>query len=522
MVLAQRRLIVSLILGAITFAPSFANSVEPAKDRGLYAIWYNNIPQVLDLPYVSGGQVVVQWSDVEPSEGQYDFSKIEEKLKPLNERGYPATIQINGNIKPEWLFDVVPSRPEIIGHQIKDKRGTLMYWHERHEAAYLGMLRAFARFLKETPLRDSVLGVRLNFNSLGTEHFNVEAKYRSLSGWNAPAGVEMGAEWTKAIGNAYRSRVVEAFVEYFTPEVRVFVRNSIDVDMREKYLDQFEKGALCWFHTSTEAQPRGTAVERQYQTFLDYCRTGKTLGYAECWASAWGDHGGKRDERPFSPPQWNYWRLLADLNSGVSFIAAYGTDLRVAVDGVYKYGGKPGIDALAYKDEFTAAFEFAAKYAGYHASPKQSPGAWIAFREGDYLKGDYSFLMSRGTDLSSERRNVGPDEQRYGAWARLLPANDSIRLTLDEDFANSLRGKPTTVRVTYLRDTTSSSRFTFNGSGVKHPVAIGNQKDWTTWSKVIPSTDFQPDETGAHIRLDGHGQGAVLHMVEITRGDGKQ
>lgn len=63
--------------------------------------------------------------------------------------------------------------------------------------------------------------------------------------------------------------------------------------------------------------------------------------------------------------QYNYWRLLSDLNLGFSMIGVYGGDL-----------------ANADKPECRAAFDFAARYAGYHASPSVSLGAWVALREG--------------------------------------------------------------------------------------------------------------------------------------------
>lgn len=37
--------------------------------------------------------------------------------------------------------------------------------------------------------------------------------------------------------------------------------------------------------------------QAKYQTFIDFCKTGKTVCYAEPWASAWGDHGNQRDPR---------------------------------------------------------------------------------------------------------------------------------------------------------------------------------------------------------------------------------
>lgn len=149
---------------------------EPPTHRGLYAIWAAS--NGLDLPTLTGGQVVVQWADLEPAEGRYDFEPLETALRALGDK--PATLQVNGNRKPAWLFDVVPFCPDKLGEQVADKQGTLMYWHPGHQQAYLNFLRAYGEFVKAAPWRDQVLGIRLNFNALGTEHWWISAEHREL------------------------------------------------------------------------------------------------------------------------------------------------------------------------------------------------------------------------------------------------------------------------------------------------------------------------------------------------------
>jgi len=165
---------------------------EPHVHRGLYAIWATH--DVLDLPYITGGQVVVQWADLEPAEGSYDFAPIEAALHALGDKA--ATLQVNGNRKPEWLFDVVPYCMDKLGEQVADKQGTLMYWHPRHQRAYLNFLRAFGDFVKASPWREHVLGIRLNFNALGTEHWRIDAAHRDLGAWITPSGATTGTAWT--------------------------------------------------------------------------------------------------------------------------------------------------------------------------------------------------------------------------------------------------------------------------------------------------------------------------------------
>lgn len=309
----------------------------------------------------------------------------------------------------------------------------------------------------------------------------------------------------------YRTEVLQAFVAAFTPAVRVFVRNNIERELREPFEARFRSGELAWFHTSTEIEPRAAWGERQYQTFLDYCRNGTTVGYAEQWASAWGHHGGQTDPRWCSPPQWNYWRLLADLHCGVSFIGVYGSDLAVATHGTYR-----GTSVPQYQDEFRAAFDFAARYAGYHASPGQSPGAWVAFREGTFLKGDYTFLMERMPDDSTERRLAGPEHQRFGAWARAIPAGATMRLRPNREFARSMAGGPGCVRIVCLDSGSDSITLSLENRSWKIP-----RTDTGRWREHFAPIEAFPtiaEGENLELRLNSGPTETILHMVELTRG----
>jgi hypothetical protein len=233
--------------------------------------------------------------------------------------------------------------------------------------------------------------------------------------------------------------------------------------------------------------------------FLEYCRSGKTVCYAESMADATGKHGPARDRRWCSAEQYNYWRLLSDLNLGVSMIGVYGADLANA--------GNP---------EYRAAFEFAARYAGFHASPSVSPGAWVALREGNLqLKGDYTFLMRRlpGAEMKPEQK-IGPDGQRFGAWARTLPKGAQVKFALDGAFARSLAGRKAILRVIYFDQ--GNGTFRARASGRTFEVKLGNSGRWQTAEFEIDSAAFTADGDGAHVVIDG-GTDLTLHMIEVAR-----
>jgi len=491
----------TICLGVVAAAgPCRAADDGPDPNRGLYAIWAK--PDALKLPFITGGQICLMWRDVQPGESRYDFSKLDAALERMHQLGKPTTVQINGNLHPDFLFEKVPHHPEALSVQVRDKQGTLQFWHPAYVKAYLDLLAAYGRHLCSCAYRDSVLGVRLNFNAIGTEHLHLRKPERDPSQWIVPDGVTPGPPWSLEITEQYKRRVVAAFIEHFTPQVRVFVRNNVVLDspVDPQLLDHFEHGRLGLFHTSSEVEPRSASTEKRYQAFLTYGRPGKTTVYAECWADAWGRHGGKTDARWCSPPQWNYWRLLVDLNCGVSFIGVYGSDLAHAEDA-----------------EFRAAFEFADKYVGYHAAPSFAPGAWVAMREGKFLKGDYTFLMKRlEGDPTTPLSNAGPDDQRYGAWARLIPAAGRARFALDPGFARSLDGKPATVRVIYLDDRAGS--FSVRAAGRTVTVNPEGTGRWQVSETPVDGSALESDASGAHVTILPDAP-LALHMVEVRRGE---
>ena len=483
----MRKLALSIVLSAAALAAA------PDPNRGLYAIWIGQNAELGELPFIKGGQVLSQWSDVEPAEGRYDFSDMDQQFAALHKKGRAATVQINGNHHPDFLFAKVPYTAKKLSVQEQDRRGTLAYWHPAYVKAYLAMVHAYAQHLKQAPYRASVLGVRLNFNALGTEHTAVAAEDRDPALWTVPAGVQPSPVWTSDLSAEYRRLVVDAFVREFTPDIRVFVRNNFfsGDEADPAWTRMLEAGRLALFHTSSEMEPR-THGAGQYEVFLKYCRSGQTVCYAESWADAWGRHGGKTDPRWCPPGQYNYWRLLGDLNWGVSFVAIYGADL--------KQWQEP---------EFRAAFDFAARYVGYHASPKESPGAWVALREGNQLKGDYSFLMTRRPGEMPPVEKAGPDDQRFGAWARTLKKGTTARFGLNADFARSLAGAPATLNVVYLDRGTGSIELAYSGKNSSLPLK--NTGRWVSATFPVERASFGEDiVVSANTDL-------VLHMVEVRR-----
>jgi hypothetical protein len=512
-----------------------------AGAEGIYALWYKgqkNPDLFLQQTYVTGGQMVFQWRDLAPGKDKFDFSKVAQELEKYGKMKMYTTVQINGNLKPEWLFEEVPYHPKKFSEQIRDEKGSLMYWHPTHQKAYIDLLKAFAGFVKNNQYGKYLLGIRQNFNGFGTEHLPVPAENVDLAQWIVPEKNDKSIAikpWSREIKEAYEEQILDNYIAVFPGVMKVFVRNSINATLEAKFKNKFKSGELCWFHTSSEVEPHASGVERQYKIFYEDCRSGKTVAFAEPWASAWGHHAKATDDRWCSPPQWFYWTQLFNLHCGVSFVGIYATDMQVAIDGTYSSTGVNYKDDENhnYQNEFTETILFAKKYAGFHDKPAKSPGAWVAFRENDtilavnnlsaanrklsFFTGDYNFLMERLPDESYGKGviKVGPDEQRFGAWARVLPARKKMQFRLNPVFLESCKSKPVLVSVTYYD--AKGKDFKIIISNTTHLITCEGQNKWITKAIEIKSGLLNPDDNGANIVIQNNAENIYLHKVEVNR-----
>jgi len=82
------------LLPLLQSAASTPQDVQPDSRRGIYAIWARD-SQVAGLDFVRGGQIFLQWKDLQTGPGQYDFSELDANLQEHAAAGRPATIQFH-------------------------------------------------------------------------------------------------------------------------------------------------------------------------------------------------------------------------------------------------------------------------------------------------------------------------------------------------------------------------------------------------------------------------------------------
>jgi uncharacterized protein (TIGR03437 family) len=537
------------LLAAILAAPANCYAA------GTYAVWYSNAPQVLNLPYIHGGQIVAQWSDLQAAPGTYDWSALDSAMSAA--KGQRFTVQVNGATKPSYLFKLVPYTPNWGNTQANDPLGVPMYWHPVYIDAYTRFLTALGDHLNASPFRSNIVGLRMNFNAVGTEQLDVPAANQKAATWTVPAGAANGLDWTPAIAQDYQRTIIDTHVAAFgvsTNSIRLFTRVTIDPAVLalqpagqpagSTFADYFKQGKLSLLFTGGAPElPLYQNVQGIFSMYANYAMTGLTVAYTEPVSDAWGVAGNPANPLPHwaSPPQWNYWRILADLALGVSDIALYGDDLTVANSGVH-LGRSVGAD---YRSEFDQAFRFAARHAGFHADPVNAPGAWIAFRQtttnlptGDYRQFTdfkrFLTLMNPQDTVGMDARkdgvavpvvanrtaanemSIGPYTSRYGSWARSLAAGRTMELQIDSAFVRGLKVfSGAQIDITYLDNQAGASFVTTFGSQAVE-TALSNSGNWKTASIAVTSA-LEADAAGGHIAIRSDGGTVIFHMVEVLR-----
>lgn len=494
----------------LLFISSVSNAQAPLHpDRGLALIWYGSQENLTHRDsIVTAGQIMFMWRDFEPKKGKYAFNELDEELRKISEKGLKTTIQINGNRHPDYLFKIVPYLDGIALPGQKDHTigyGPVMYWNENYKIRYTALVRALAAHLKNSPYKGTILGIRQSYCAVGTEHHYIPPEYRDSSKWTIERKARWGGaenNWTPETGDIYKEWALDLFVDEFVSNagLNMFMRASAVSEgiAKERHLKMVNSGKLWLFHTSTEPQPRNESKNRQYQVFSDYCKTGKTYGFMESWSKA-NTNSGKwkwtKTDHPITKEQFNYWTLLCDLHCGATFPAMRPEDLD--------------------RPEFKEDYVFTRKYAGYTHAPAKSPGAWIAFREGDFLKGDYSFLIERNpNDNSIPVYNI--DNTKYGLWSRKYLANETCRIKIDRDFLMSLGGNPyVTIKIRYKDDNKGTMRVR------AFTKFINFEKEGTGEWKLaeIPMKIIAPVALIDIISLE---DSLTLHMVEIVRSEAQK
>ena len=139
----------------------------PTAPHGMYVWLYSlDAKWPLDLfekyvigkdPALCGVSAVVSWSDVEKAQGSFDFSKVEQNLKPFIDAGLTINLLFaaagegkENNTTPHWVMAEVP-KTFCGGVHLP------IYWNPKFEADWSAFIRrAINYFSHESPIKNQI------------------------------------------------------------------------------------------------------------------------------------------------------------------------------------------------------------------------------------------------------------------------------------------------------------------------------------------------------------------------------
>ncbi|HVI18362.1 MAG TPA: hypothetical protein VM712_08290, partial [Gaiellales bacterium] len=288
------------------------SAVSHAATPGVYQVWGAS-RDVASRPYVQGGQIVLQWSDVEPSRGHFSWSSLYTQLDAYRAMGKTATVQVNSTHgKPGWIWDVVARCGSVNGQAVPQ------YWNPDYLTLQSELVNSLAAAIRAYPHPEAVALVRASPNAIGTE---LTMLPHSVSCAAAAPAVVVAGQWSPNVAHTYFRNVMGLYHSAMTPDIHVALRAEAFVS---------DGAPLSWLGQNG-AWIMGTASDIDYNPSRDafdvfarrWDREGRTVGY---WEPI--PYQGKRNL-----VSWNYWRILLELYKGVSYIAVYGEQIR--------HGGNP-------------------------------------------------------------------------------------------------------------------------------------------------------------------------------------
>ncbi len=504
-------ILILLLINILTFKAQ-------VPDAGVYSIWPGIDTSILSLPHVKGGQVYTKWIDLNPASGVYDWTILDDQLATMNSLGLKATVQVNAQVGevPLWIFDSVATCSFTSGPLAGQPYP--QFWDPKYMNYTKTFLQALATHLKASPYLNNILMIRQNWNGAQTEQYWLSSADAAAFPC-APTGTGYNylTPSSTALSTAYGDSIIE-YHKAFLPEIPVAVRTFVahggwmmilrESNLTSGFFQNYINDGFWFFATSAKPIEEGSEL---FAGFREYCRTGATIGHSENFANLNGlvnplDTSVSREEGA-------YWEALWNMHRGISYLCYRGGDLA---------------DPLLWD-----SFQFATKYAGYHASPVVSPGAWIALRPAfidtniatsfpSYVSpANYTMHITQvdPDNTSTGLTQIGPLSQKESYWARETNATNRMEFLLDSTFRNTVNGTDLTIRVVYFDQGTDNWSLLYENAGGETTLGTITKTNTQLWQEAtftLNNADFINSTKDLVLFSEADGND-IFHMVEVIR-----
>jgi hypothetical protein len=390
-----RLLGLKIALPLITAAASASSPAPPqasalALQGPLWGTWTINAPADpgFNPSWYRGHLVRVKWSEIEPtkspldSPGNFDFSSLDQQLDAVTDRGLFAMAMVTtGEDIPSWLTDPDVGAGIILdGHTYplyltpiaKSPNPTYLAYFHRMVNAFVGHLNGYPHN------RDRIVGLGCPVGESTDPHpySPQDPDYQGPTGFGAIGGSSFIAPDSWVVFQEQELTYYVNAVQNTSPALPCLINANYNRDTVNYALQNLVPTGNVWlklsrigdrynnngeyardrsgvftddaFYVSTKTREyyNGLPVRTRSEMDLTYCHD-KDPSCRDGWFR--------------EAPEWNmYWSQLWALDRGLDIHNQKDFDLE--------------------NPDFTSAFQFFSKYAGYK-SPQESPGAWIAFRD---------------------------------------------------------------------------------------------------------------------------------------------
>ena len=181
----SRSLRTALIVLALFIESTHGRAQIP---QGVFSIANLGLPpqdEVLDDPNVDGVTVRLNWSDLEPTEGQYDFSYLDTTLASVNAAGKKALLRImTQGAKPAWVTTAVKNAGGLFFSFTSKGKATSIpvFWDPTFLAKKTAMIQALGAHLTNTP---GLAIVVASFANATSEDWNVPHTSTDITQWQS-------------------------------------------------------------------------------------------------------------------------------------------------------------------------------------------------------------------------------------------------------------------------------------------------------------------------------------------------
>ena len=230
------------------------NTTYITKPKGLYTSSFGN-ETALDNNQVNGSLIRVKWSEIEPNEGVYDFSSIEQFREIIKARNLKWSLGIlAGGDSPLWLTESIGADYfEIIGIDNTVKRIPKI-WDTRVNERLTLLAEALSNGYNED--EDLVLVYVPQMTANGIEgHFNGVTTDELLdAGLTSDNWVNGVKETARIFANAFTKKAIAVEVHDIMEDTSI--PNRIMTDLwNEPSLSHRVGAAMWWISGKTTYQP---------------------------------------------------------------------------------------------------------------------------------------------------------------------------------------------------------------------------------------------------------------------------